>query len=100
MHFRRVAVYMDPDAAKIACEIIARSHYLSALKWAAGSHVMLIIGTSAVKSPASELPVMSKSRGAKLIEINLERTGLTNSITDVFIPGRAEGCPAGVVESR
>ncbi len=51
---------------------------------------MLVIGTSAVVNPAAELPVMAKGNRAKIIEINLEPTGLTNSITDIFIKGRAE----------
>ncbi|MBP7735598.1 MAG: NAD-dependent deacylase [Spirochaetes bacterium] len=51
---------------------------------------MLIIGTSAVVNPAAELPVVAKGNRAKIIEINIEPTGLTNSITDVFIRGRAE----------
>ncbi len=51
---------------------------------------MLVIGTSAVVNPAAELPVLAKRNRATIIEINLESTGLTNSITDVFLQGRAE----------
>lgn len=57
---------------------------------ASSSDVFLVIGTSAVVSPASELPVLARANRAKIIEINIETTGLTNSITDVFIRGRAE----------
>ncbi len=57
---------------------------------ASTADALLVIGTSAVVNPASELPVMTKGNRGKIIEINIEATGLTNSITDVFIQGRAE----------
>lgn len=57
---------------------------------ASTADAMLVIGTSAVVNPAAELPVMTKGNRGKIIEINIEETGLTNSITDVFIQGRAE----------
>lgn len=57
---------------------------------ASTADAMLVIGTSAVVNPAAELPVMAKGNRAKIIEINIEETGLTNSITDIFILGRAE----------
>lgn len=57
---------------------------------ASTADAMLIVGTSAVVNPAAELPVIAKGNRAKIIEINIEPTRLTNSITDVFIRGRAE----------
>lgn len=51
--------------------------------------VMIIIGTSGVVYPAAELPYISKSRGATIVEINLERTPFTSSITDFFFQGSA-----------
>ncbi len=57
---------------------------------ASTADAMLVIGTSAVVNPAAELPVLARGNRAKIIEINIEPTGLTNSITDVFIRGRAE----------
>jgi len=50
---------------------------------------LLIIGTSAVVSPFNILPRQAKQVGAKIIEINLEKTVLTDSITDVFLRGKA-----------
>ena len=49
----------------------------------------MVVGTSAVVSPANTIPVNAKQNGAKLIEINTERTHLTDSVTDVFIQGEA-----------
>ena len=44
--------------------------------------VMLVIGTSAIVAPASHLPLLAKQGGAKVVEINLESTGLTSEISD------------------
>jgi len=51
--------------------------------------VMLIIGTSGVVYPAAELPYIAKTKGAKIVEINLEETPYTSSITDYFLQGKA-----------
>ena len=51
--------------------------------------VMIIIGTSGVVYPAAEIPYISKSQGAVVVEMNIERTPFTNSITDYFFPGSA-----------
>ncbi len=56
---------------------------------ASKAEALMIVGTSAVVSPANSIPVIAKQNGAKLIEINLENTHLTNSITDIFLKGRA-----------
>jgi len=48
---------------------------------------VLVIGTSAVVYPASGIPYTAKANGATIIEMNLERTSLTSSITDIFIEG-------------
>jgi NAD-dependent deacetylase len=50
---------------------------------------ILVVGTSAVVFPASSIPYIAKQNRAKVIEMNLEHTGLTNAITDVFIQGKA-----------
>ena len=51
--------------------------------------VMLVIGTSAVVQPAALMPVVAKESGAKVIEINPERTPLTDDISDYLIKGTA-----------
>jgi NAD-dependent deacetylase len=51
--------------------------------------VMFIIGTSGVVYPAAEIPYISKSRGATIVEINLEQTPFTSSISDYFLKGTA-----------
>jgi NAD-dependent deacetylase len=56
---------------------------------AASADVLMVVGTSAVVSPANTIPSIAKERGAQIIEINLERTHLTDTITDVFLQGNA-----------
>ena len=50
---------------------------------------MLVIGTSAMVQPAAIMPVAAARNGAKIIEINLDTTPLTNQITDYFLQGTA-----------
>lgn len=47
--------------------------------------VFLIIGTNAEVLPAANIPVVAKETGAKIIEINIQPSHLTNTITDIFI---------------
>ncbi|UCH00830.1 MAG: NAD-dependent deacylase [Deltaproteobacteria bacterium] len=51
--------------------------------------VLLIIGTSAVVFPFNLLPRQAKQAGSKIIEINLEKTALTDHIIDIFLQGKA-----------
>ncbi len=51
--------------------------------------LMLVVGTSAVVQPAALMPVIAKQAGAKVIEINPERTPLTGSTSDYLIQGKA-----------
>jgi NAD-dependent deacetylase len=50
-------------------------------------NVMMVIGTSAVVAPACDMPYLARDRGAKIIEINMEETPLTRSVTDLIIMG-------------
>jgi len=50
---------------------------------------MLVVGTSALVYPAASLPHLAKERGAAIIEVNLEPTELTGTLTDVFLEGTA-----------
>ncbi len=51
--------------------------------------VFLIIGSTGEVAPASGIPYIAKERGAKIIEVNIEPSSYTNSITDVFLNGKA-----------
>jgi NAD-dependent deacetylase len=49
--------------------------------------VMMVVGTSAVVFPASQIPFAAKRNGATVIEVNLEPTPLTDTVTDFFLRG-------------
>lgn len=51
--------------------------------------VFLIIGTNAEVYPANEIPMKAKENGAKIIEINVQPTEFTNTITDIFLEDKA-----------
>ncbi|HEY9679983.1 MAG TPA: NAD-dependent deacylase [Oculatellaceae cyanobacterium] len=63
--------------------------FQQALVAAQSSDVFLIVGTSGLVYPAASLPSVAAEAGAKLIEINRERTPISE-FADVFI-GRESG---------
>jgi NAD-dependent deacetylase len=58
-----------------------------AISQAQTCNVMLILGTSGVVYPAATVPVVAKSKGAFVIEINPSRTDLTGQ-ADIFLQGQ------------
>jgi len=58
-------------------------------QFASSAQALMVVGTSAVVSPANTIPTIAKQNGAKIIEINTERTHLTDSLTDIFLQGGA-----------
>ncbi len=68
---------------------------MTAFALASSCQVMLVVGTSAVVAPASHLPLLAKSAGAKVVEINLEPTALSERISDyVFHESASAVLPA------
>lgn len=65
-------------------EALARSQRI-----ASRCAVMLVVGTSAVVQPAASIPVIARQSGALVVEINPERTPLTDQVADVFLEGRS-----------
>lgn len=59
--------------------------------------VILVVGTSAMVQPAASLPVISKSCGARVIEINTEPTPLTPDVSDYLITGGAAATLQAIV---
>lgn len=56
---------------------------------ASSCDIMLVVGTSALVQPAAYIPVIAKHSGARIIEINSERTPLTRDVSDLLIMGKA-----------
>ncbi len=63
--------------------------YQASVEAAGRSDVFIVIGTTGEVMPASQIPVMAKQNGAYIIEVNTERSNYTDSITDMFLPGKA-----------
>jgi NAD-dependent deacetylase len=52
------------------------------------SDIFLSVGTSAIIHPAASLPLSAKRSGAVLVEINPERTPLSD-IADYYVAGKS-----------
>ncbi len=63
------------------------------------SDVFLVIGTTGEVMPASMLPHIAKQNGAKIIEINTRSSTYTNSLSDIFLKGKAGEIIPAVVEA-
>ncbi len=75
-------------------EPIPQRALLAGMAAAQACTAMLVVGTSAVVAPASSLPVLAQSAGAKVIEVNLEPTPLTGQVADIsLLAGGAEVLP-------
>jgi NAD-dependent deacetylase len=66
---------------------------------ASKARVLLIIGTSAQVSPANTIPALASRNNAKIIEINIEKTWLTDQLTDIFLEGDAGEIITRLVEA-
>ena len=61
--------------------------------------VMLVVGTSAVVQPAASIPVIARRSGALVVEVNPERTPLTDQVADVFLEGPSGEVLPALVEA-
>ena len=64
---------------------------------ASKARTLLIIGTSAEVSPANTIPSVASRNNATIIEINKEKTWLTDQLTDIFLEGEAGEIITGLV---
>jgi NAD-dependent deacetylase len=51
--------------------------------------LMIVIGSTGLVYPAASMPQIAKQNGAKIIEINPNKTVYTNTLTDIFIQSGA-----------
>jgi NAD-dependent deacetylase len=77
-----------PDVVMFG-ELIPFDSLRRAQTLASACDLMLVIGTSATVEPAASLPVLAKHNGARIIEINPEKTPLSSRISDVTLLGEA-----------
>jgi NAD-dependent deacetylase len=66
---------------------------------ASAAQALMVVGTSAVVSPANTIPAIAKRNGAKIIEINTERSQLTDTLTDIFLQGSAGNVIPDILET-
>lgn len=79
-------------------ETIPEQALSRSFRLAASTEVLMVVGTSAIVSPANTIPGIAKENGAKVIEINIERTHLTDSVSDIFLLGGAGEMIGALVE--
>ncbi|MGA1791591.1 MAG: SIR2 family NAD-dependent protein deacylase [bacterium] len=94
----RCGKILKPDVVFFG-EAIPQEALASSFQLASSAQALMVVGTSAVVSPANQIPILAKQNGAKIIEINIEQTHLTGSITDVFIQGEAGAIISELVDT-
>jgi len=70
-------------------EGIPAGAYNDSLEAAYKADVFIVIGTTGEVMPAAQIPVVAKQNGAAIIEVNKEKSKFTDSITDIFLEGKA-----------
>jgi NAD-dependent deacetylase len=79
---------LKPDVVLFG-EPIPEAVLYNSFQIANSAQALMVVGTSAVVSPANSIPILAKKNGAKIIEINKESTHLTSRLTDIFLQGDA-----------
>ncbi len=79
---------LKPDFVFFGEPIPSMAHRLS-LKEAEDADVFLLVGTTGEIQPASMIPIIAKEKGAKVVEVNIEESKYTHTITDIFLQGKA-----------
>ncbi len=69
-------------------EMLPEDEWEKSVRAAESSDFFLSIGTSAVVYPAASLPLLARDQGACLVEVNPERTPMTDNV-DEFLQGQA-----------
>lgn len=70
-------------------EAIPQYAYQKSIEEANTADTVIIIGSTGEVVPAAYIPRMAKKNGAKIIELNTEKSMFTNSISDIFIQDKA-----------
>ncbi len=70
-------------------EGISEYAYMKSMESMRETDLLIIVGTTGEVMPAASLPQIAKLKGAKIIEINTEKSSFTNSLTDIFLQGKA-----------
>lgn len=79
---------LKPDFVFFGEAIPEREEKLS-FEEAEKADLFIVIGTTGEVQPASLIPVVARSKGAKIMEINIKKSNFTDDITDLFIEEKA-----------
>lgn len=79
---------LKPDFVFFGEQIPGYAHTRSLLE-ASRAEAVLVVGTMGEVVPANLIPITAKQHGAKIVEINTEPSAITNTLTDIFIMGKA-----------
>ncbi|AHL22256.1 NAD-dependent protein deacetylase [Thermococcus nautili] len=83
----RCGSLLRPDVVWFG-EALPRDALEEAFRLAEKADVVIVVGTSGVVYPAAYIPYIVKEHGGRVIEVNVERSGIT-PIADVFLRGKA-----------
>ena len=70
-------------------EGIPQDAYKNSFAEADKADLFILIGVTGLVEPAATIPRIAKQKGATIIEINPQRTTYTETITDIFLQGKA-----------
>ncbi|PLX20116.1 MAG: RNA polymerase subunit sigma [Marinilabiliales bacterium] len=70
-------------------EGIPEDAYRNSVNVSQNADLVIIIGSTGEVVPAASMPQLAKQYGAKIIEVNPEKTLFTDSITDIYLKGKA-----------
>ncbi|NPA45219.1 MAG: NAD-dependent deacylase [Chlorobi bacterium] len=70
-------------------EGIPQDAYKNSFAEAEKADLFILIGVTGLVEPAASIPRIAKQKGATIIEINPQRTTYTETITDIFLQGKA-----------
>ncbi len=79
---------LKPDAVFFGESIPEPAHSKSFFE-TEKADLFILVGTTGEVAPANMIPRIAKHKGAGIIEINIEKSAYTDSITDLFLKGRA-----------
>ncbi len=90
------SLYLKPRVVFFG-EPLPQDVLAEAMEESVKADVFMVVGSSLVVYPAARLPMMAKSKGAKMIIVNLEPT-MGDSVFDVVINGKAGEILPRIVE--
>jgi NAD-dependent deacetylase len=74
-------------------ESLPTSIWQDALNAASNAQVLLVVGTSAIVYPAAGLASIARRAGAKVVEVNIEETPISNEVDCVLRGSSADILP-------